>query len=188
MDLCYRWMKQGLTNTEDYSFFGWVTAALNAATSGGDAAALPTILILPPFLWDSQLRLDQYRSVPLAQRPMPQSTFVSCPDHFRGTGKARESSHSPFKKKKKSSLEHLLYIVTVNFPSSICESFFLYLERWYKNMVMYRRREKASLLQSLSSVWEFFFFADFRVGAILLLKIVLPSPKWYLTAWMNKSA
>lgn len=50
-------------------------------------------------------------------------------------------------------------------------------------MVMYRRREKASLLQSLSSVWEFFFlFSDFRVGAILLLKIVLPSPKWYLTA------
>lgn len=71
------------------------------------------------------LRLHQYRSVPLAQRPMPQTIFVSCPDYFRGTGKAQGSSLSQFKKKKKFSWT-FIYIVTVNFPSSICESFFLF--------------------------------------------------------------
>lgn len=135
---------------------------------------------------------------PVATWPVPVSPFSPTsnasvhlcflPWSLQGYWKSAGIQSLAIQKKKKSSLEHLLYIVTVNFPSSICESFFLYLERWYKNMVMYRRREKASLLQSLSSVWEFFFFADFRVGAILLLKIVLPSPKWYLTAWMNKSA
>lgn len=55
---------------------------------------------------------------------MPQSIFVSCPDHFRGTGKAQESRHSPFKKKKKSSLEHLtLY--------SHCQFSFIHLQIFF---------------------------------------------------------
>lgn len=78
-----------LTNTKGYIFFfGLVTVALNAATSGGDVGAFPTISSLALFLRDSWLRLYQYRSVTLARGPLPQSIFVSCPDYFRGTGKS----------------------------------------------------------------------------------------------------
>lgn len=126
--------------------------------------ALPAVSPPALFLRDSWLRLYQYRSVPLAHYPPPQSIFVSCPDYFRGTGKSagiQEASHSQFKKtktKKKSPLEHFLYIVTVNFSFIWLQiSLFFTWKGDTKIRLCYRRREKAPFPQSLSSVWEFLF-------------------------------
>lgn len=52
----------------------------------------------------------------------------------------------------------------MNFPSSICKFSFYK----YKNMVIYRRREK-TCFSSLSSVWEYLFSHFVDVVAILLL-------------------
>lgn len=49
-------------------------------------------------------------------------------------------------------------------------------------MVIYRRWEKTLLLESLISVWEYL-FNDFVLSrSNPPVVIVLPSPKWYLTA------
>lgn len=100
--------------------------ALNEATSGGDVGALPTILILARFLWDPRF----------ATSPVPVSAFSpasNASDHLcflpwllQGYWKSTGIQSFAIQKKKKKFSWTFIYIVTVNFPSSICKSFFLF--------------------------------------------------------------
>lgn len=155
----YEWSKS-LLPTPRVTFFGLITAALDAATSGGDVGALPTISTLALFLRDSWWRLYQFRSVPFG----PLSTASS--DYFRGTGKSagiQEASFSPFQKKKKnitkkqkkSSWTFTLYSHCQFFLHPVANLSFLYLERWYKNMVMLQ--EEGEGFSSLSVRFGNFF-------------------------------
>lgn len=152
-------MKQKpLTNTRGY-VFGFVTAEVEVSERFQPS---------PLSHWSSEIPAGHFTNTGPSLWPIIRRLSPIFPFHALITSgvlvKAQESrkpvtQNSKTKQKnKKSPLEHLLYIVIVNFSFIRLQiALFFTWKGDTKIWLCYRRREKVLLLQSLSSVWEFLF-------------------------------
>lgn len=140
--------------------------------------------------------ISNYQSVsePHVQHlgPCPCGFPFHPPDHFRVTGKLREAhSESISNYIQKDWFSWRTFTPNdqclMNFPSSICKFFFLLWKVIQKYGYIQEVGEDV-LLESFLSVLGISFQWLCQSRSNPPVVIVLPSPKWYLTAWMNKSA